>query len=144
MQSLRHKTRGGCLVSTFLSDTDRAGGRRPCHEPARAAAGLAIVLYVDLSVDPKREQEFLDAYRTHFKPVARKHEGYVDLTVAKIDKILQGAGPAKAVNYRFQLTWASEELRQKWVASADHVANWPLLEKTLTDKNYPVILTHAV
>jgi hypothetical protein len=112
--------------------------------PARAAAGLPIVLYVDLSVDPKREKEFLDAYHTHFKPVAKKHEGYVDLTVAKIDKVLQGAGPSTSVNYRFQLTWASEELRQKWVASAEHVANWPLLEKTLTDKNYPVILTHAV
>ena len=64
--------------------------------------------------------------------------------MAKIDKVLQGTGPAKSVNYRFQLTWASEDLRQKWVASADHVANWPLLEKTLTDKNYTVILTHAV
>ena len=111
--------------------------------PARAAA-LPIILYVDLSVDPAKEKEFLDAYHTHFKPVARKHEGYVDLTIARIDKVLQGPGPAKSVNYRFQLTWASEDLRQKWVASADHVANWPRLEKTLTDKNYTVILTHAV
>jgi hypothetical protein len=111
--------------------------------PACAAA-LPIVLYVDLSVDPSREKEFLAAYHAHFKPVAKKHEGYVDLTVAKIDKVLQGTGPAKTVNYRFQLTWASEMLRQKWVASADHVANWPLLEKTLIDKNYTVILTHAV
>ena len=111
--------------------------------PARAAA-LPIVLYVDLSVDRSREKEFLAAYHEHFKPVAEKHEGYVDLTVAKIDKVLQGIGPAKTVNYRFQLTWASEMLRQKWVASADHIANWPLLEKTLTEKNYTVILTHAV
>jgi hypothetical protein len=111
--------------------------------PAHAAA-LPIVLYVDLSVDPSREKEFLGAYHRHFKQVAKKHEGYVDLTVAKIDKVLQGIGPAKTVNYRFQLTWASETLRQKWVASADHIANWPLLEKTLTEKNYTVILTHAV
>jgi hypothetical protein len=111
--------------------------------PARAVT-LPIVLYVDLSVDPAKEKEFLNAYHTHFKPVAKKHEGYVDLTVAKIDKVMQGQGPAKTVNYRFQLTWATEDLRQKWVASAEHVANWPLLEKTLTDKNYTVILTHAV
>jgi len=111
--------------------------------PARGG-GLPIVLYVDLSVDPAREKEFLDAYHTHFKPVARKHEGYVDLTVARIDKVLQGTAPTKGVNYRFQLTWQSETLRQKWVASPDHVANWPLLEKTLVDKNYTVILTHAV
>jgi hypothetical protein len=57
---------------------------------------------------------------------------------------LQGAGPAKGVNYRFQLTWQSEALRQKWVASDDHVKSWPLLEKTLSDKNYTVILTQVV
>jgi len=67
--------------------------------PAHAAA-LPIVLYVDLSVDPAKEKDFLNAYHTHFKPVARKQEGYVDLTIAKIDKVMQGAGPAKGVNYR--------------------------------------------
>jgi hypothetical protein len=112
--------------------------------PAARAAALPIVLYADLPVDPAREGEFLAAYHTHFKPVARKHEGYVDLTIAKIEKTLQGASPAKGVNYRFQLTWQNEALRQKWVASADHVKNWPLLEKTLIDKNYSVILAQAV
>lgn len=132
--------RRSCLTLTALGAAGLA-----ISLPARAAtAALPIVLYVDLSVDPAKEKDFLAAYHNHFKPVARKHEGYVDLTVAKIDKVLQGAGPAKSVNYRFQLTWASEELRQKWVASAEHVANWPLLEKTLTDTNYTVILTHAV
>ena len=130
--------RRSCLTLTALGAAGLA-----MSLPARAAA-LPIVLYVDLSVDPAKEKDFLDAYHTHFKPVAKKHEGYVDLTIAKIDKVMQGPSPAKGVNYRFQLTWASEELRQKWVASADHVANWPLLEKTLIDKNYPVILTHAV
>jgi len=112
--------------------------------PSASAAELPIVLYVDLSVDPAREREFLAAYHDHFKPVAKKHEGYVDLTIAKIQKTLQGAGPAKGVNYRFQLTWQNEALRQRWVASDEHVKNWPLLEKTLADKNYTVILTQAV
>ena len=127
-----------CLTLTALGAAGLA-----MSLPARAA-GLPIVLYVDLSVDPAREKEFLAAYHDRFKPVAKRHEGYVDLTLAKIDKVLQGTGPAKSVNYRFQLTWANEELRQKWVASPEHVANWPRLEKTLTDKNYTVILTHAV
>jgi hypothetical protein len=130
--------RRSCLTLTALGAAGLA-----MTPPARAAA-LPIVLYVDLSVDPSREKEFLAAYHEHFKPVAKNHEGYIDLTVAKIEKVLQGTGPAKTVNFRFQLTWASEMLRQKWVASADHVANWPLLEKTLTDKNYTVILTQAV
>lgn len=111
--------------------------------PAAAANG-PIILYCDLAVDPAREAEFLSAYHNNFKPVAKKHEGYVDLTVARLDKTLQGTAPAKNINYRFQLTWQSEALRQKWVASADHVKNWPLLEKTLADKNYTVILTHTV
>jgi len=112
--------------------------------PEAHAAALPIVLYVDLSVAPAREAEFLAAYHNHFKPVAKKHDGYIDLTIARIEKTLQGAGPAKGVNFRFQLTWQNEALRQKWVASDDHVKNWPLLEKTLTDKNYTVILTQAV
>ena len=134
--------RRSCLTATALTALGAAG--LAMRLPAHAAAALPIVLYVDLSVDPAKEKDFLAAYHDHFKPVAQKHEGYVDLTVAKIDKVLQGTGPARSVNYRFQLTWASEALRQKWVASADHVANWPLLEKTLADKNYTVILTHAV
>lgn len=112
--------------------------------PAAAAGASPIILYCDLAVDPAREAEFLAAYRNRFKPVARRHEGYIDLTIAKMDKTLQGAAPPKGVNYRFQLTWQNETLRQKWVASDDHVKNWPLLEKTLADKNFTVILTHTV
>ena len=112
--------------------------------PAIAAPISPIILFCDLSVDPARETEFLAAYRNHFKPVARRHEGYVDLTIVKMDKTLQGAAPPKGVNYRFQLTWRNEVLRQKWVASDDHAKNWPLLEKTLADKNFTVILTHPV
>jgi len=111
---------------------------------AFAQEGKPIVLYCDLHVDPAREQEFLAAYRNHFKPVAKKHEGYIDLTVARLDQALQGPAPAKGFNYRFQLTYKSEALRQKWVASPEHIANWPLLEKTLTDKNFPVLLTQTV
>jgi hypothetical protein len=87
--------RRSCLTPTALGATSLA-----MSLPARAATALPIVLYVDLSVDPAKEKDFLAAYHDHFKPVAKKHEGYVDLTVAKIDKVLQGAGPAKSVNYR--------------------------------------------
>ena len=53
-------------------------------------------------------------------------------------------GQAPRVNYRFQPTWQSEPLCQKWVASDDHVKNRPLLEKILADRNYSVLLTHTV
>ena len=44
------------------------------------------------------------------------------------------------MNYRFQLTYESEELRQKWIKSDVHQKVWPTIEKTLSKKNYPVLL----
>ena len=111
----------------------------------KTPAGRPIVLYCDLPVDPAREQEMLDAYHKHFKPVAERHEGYIDLKIVKLRKVIQGGpAPAKSINYRFQLTYQSEELRQKWIASEPHQKNWPLIENTLTDKGYLVLLTDAV
>jgi hypothetical protein len=117
---------------------------------ARAATTAAstkkpIVLYCDLAIDPSREQEMLDAYHNHFKPVAQKHHGYVDLQMLKLRKVIQGGPvPAKNINYRFQLTYESEELRQQWIASADHAKYWPMIENTVADKGYLVLLTDAV
>jgi hypothetical protein len=61
----------------------------------------------------------------------------------KLRKALQGSAPA-GVNYRFQLTYESEEMRQKWVASDVHQKVWPTIEKTLSSKNYTVLLFDAV
>jgi hypothetical protein len=104
-----------------------------------------IVLYCDLAVDKAREQEMLDAFHQHFKPVARRHRGYIDLKMLKLRQVVQGGpAPASNINYRFQLTYESEELRQKWIASADHQKVWPLIENTVTDKGYLVLLTDSV
>jgi hypothetical protein len=110
---------------------------------AAAAAGQRpIVLYCDLAIDPAREQEMLDAFHRHFKPVARQHPGYIDLKMLKLSKVIQGGpAPASGINYRFQLTYASEALRQKWIASAGHRKYWPMIEDTVTDKGYLVLLT---
>ena len=114
-----------------------------------AAAGLKgavaqgaanpIVLDVDLSVDPAREKEMLQNFRTVFKPAATKFPGYIDVKILKLKTALQGAAPA-GVNYRFQLTYASEELRQKWVSSDVHKKVWPTIENTLRSKGYTVLL----
>jgi hypothetical protein len=104
-----------------------------------------IVLYCDLAVDKAREQEMLDAFHQHFKPVARRHTGYIDLKMLKLRKVVQGGpAPASSINYRFQLTYQSEELRQKWITSEDHQKVWPLIENTVTDKGYLVLLTDSV
>ena len=56
-----------------LSDAD-ASAQTP-----RKQAQNPIVLYVDLSVDPAKEQEMLHNFHTIFKPVATKFPGYVDV-----------------------------------------------------------------
>jgi hypothetical protein len=122
--------------------------------PARGAkaatlptAGKPIVLYCDLAVDPKREQEMLDAFHNHFKPAAEsfRGRGYLDLKMLKLRTVIQGGpAPASGINYRFQLTYASEEQRQVWIRSDVHQANWPLIENTVLNKDYLVLLTDAV
>jgi hypothetical protein len=105
-----------------------------------------IVLYCDMAVDPAQEQKMLDHYHNDFKPVAEKFEGYIDLKIVKLRRVMHGGPPPpEGVNYRFQLTYESEEARQKWIASAVHKKNWPLIENTLLNKkDYLVLLTDAV
>jgi len=122
----------------------------PATSTATAAASASstqhpIVLYCDLAIDPAREHEMLDAFHNHFKPVAVKHPGYIDLKMLKLRQVIQGGpAPAPTINYRFQLTYASEELRQKWIASPDHRKYWPMVENTVADKGYLVLLTEEV
>jgi hypothetical protein len=106
---------------------------------AAQGAKNPIVLDCDLSVDPAREQEMLRNFRTVFKPAATKFPGYIDVKILKLRTALQGSAPA-GVNYRFQLTYESEELRQKWIASDVHKKVWPTIENTLRSKDYTVLL----
>jgi heme-degrading monooxygenase HmoA len=98
-----------------------------------------IQLHVDLSCDPSNEQEMLRNFRTIFRPAAVKQPGFIDVKILKLRSALQGAGP-EGSNYRFVLTFATEELRKQWVASATHKKVWPTVENTLKTKNYTVLL----
>jgi len=112
--------------------------------PAGAQPAAApIILHVDLVVDPAKEQEMLRIFHNTFKPAAVKFPGYIDVKICKLRSALQGSAPA-GVNYRFQLTYQSEELRQKWVASDIHQKVWPMMENTLQNKNYTVLLFDSV
>jgi hypothetical protein len=104
-------------------------------EPKRSP----IQLHVDLSVDPAKEQEMLHNFHTVFHPAATKHAGFIDVKILKLRSALAGTAPVGA-NYRFELTYASEEQRQAWVASAVHKQVWPTIEKTLTSKDVTVLL----
>jgi hypothetical protein len=103
-----------------------------------------IRLYVEMDVAPAREREMLQIFHETFVPEAVKHEGYIRVKMLKRRTILQGTAPANH-NYRFELEFESEELRQKWIASAAHQRVWPPVEKTITSiKDYPVVLYDEV
>ena len=121
-----------CLKTILAAGASAAGARA-------TGPGRPIQLHVDLAVDPAKEKEMLHNFETIFRPEATKHPGYVDVKMLKLRTALQGSAPA-GVNYRFSLTYRSEELRQKWVASAEHQKVWPTIENTLSSKNYTVLL----
>src|SRR4051812_43220808 len=102
-----------------------------------------ILLYVDMSVDPAKEKEMLHNFETIFRPAAAKNPGYIDVKLLKLRSTLMGKAPA-GVNYRFALTYQSEELRQKWIASAVHQKVWPTIENMLSTKDYTVMLFDVV
>ena len=115
-----------------------------CATAARPASKASpIQLHVDLSVDPAREREMLHNFHTIFRPAASKQPGFVDVKMLKLRSALAGAGPAGA-NYRFELTFASEEQRKTWVATPTHQEVWPTIEKTLASKTYTVLLYDEV
>jgi hypothetical protein len=62
----------------------------------------------------------------------------------RLRTLVQGDKLPAGVNYRFQLTYESEELRQIWIASPEHQAVWPGIENTLIDKNFHVSLFDEV
>ena len=103
-----------------------------------------IRLYVEMDVAPAREKEMLDTFHNVFVPEAVKHEGYIRVKMLRRRTIIQGTAP-KNHNYRFELEFESEELRQKWIASAGHQRVWPPVERTMTTlKDYPVVLYDEV
>lgn len=107
--------------------------------PAVSAAQQPIELYVDLNVDPTKEKEMLHNFHTIFKPAAVKQAGYINVKMEKLRSALMGNAPAN-VNYRFVLTYASEEQRKVWVETAVHKKVWPTIENTLVSKDYQVLL----
>ena len=122
---------------TYLKTMLAAGALSPVTQAADAAH--PIQLHVDLAVDPAKEKEMLKNFATVFRPAASKQPGYIDVKMLKLRSTPMGKAPA-GVNYRFALTFQSEEIRQKWVASDVHQKVWPTIENTLSTKDYTVML----
>jgi heme-degrading monooxygenase HmoA len=110
-----------------------AAAARAAETPRR------IELHLDLAVTPGREQEMLNNFEKIFRPTAKKQPGYVDLKMLKLRDAIRGGAPPGG-RFRFVLVYESEELRQKWIASAAHAKEWPKIEDTLSDKNFNILL----
>jgi hypothetical protein len=132
--------RRGILKSLVAAATAALGVGRLTGQPV-AAQTKHIRLYVEMDVDPARERQMLDLFHSQFVPEAVQHEGFIRVKLLKRRSILQGTAPANH-NYRFELEFESEELRQKWIASAEHQQVWPPIERFITTavKDYPVVL----
>ena len=127
------------MLRSALATTAAALGVNRFATPVRAQT-RHIRIYVEMDVPPAREREMLETFHTIFV----KHEGYIRVKMLKRRTILQGTAPAHH-NYRFELEFESEELRQKWIASAGHQRVWPQVERTIASiKDYPVILYDEV
>ena len=123
--------------------------RRACLATLASAALAPIVraaepahpiqVHVDMSVDTAREKEMLQHFERDFKPAAVKFPGYIDVKILKLRTAFQGKAPA-GLNYRFVLTYESEQLRQKWIASDIHQKVWGMIESTMRNKDYAVLL----
>lgn len=134
MNSMRNHGTGDPMLAPSEGSSGGAGGARK----------VPIILYCDLAVDPHREQEMLDHFHRDFKPAAEKFDGFIDLKMVKLRTVIQGQpAPPPEINYRFQLTFESEEKRQIWIASDVHSRVWPLIENTVTN-DYLVLLTDCV
>jgi len=131
------------MIKSALAATGAALGLGRFAMPVTAQT-KHIRLYVEMDVAAAREKEMLDTFHNIFVPEAVKHEGYIRVKMLKRRTIIQGTAPANH-NYRFELEFENEELRQKWIASAEHQRVWPQVEKSITtQKTYPVVLYDEV
>ncbi|RPI54622.1 MAG: hypothetical protein EHM55_10320 [Acidobacteria bacterium] len=96
-----------------------------------------IQVHVDLEVAAANEQEIIRYFQTVFRPAAQKFRGYVDVRMLKLAAVPVGKKPA-GLDYRFVITYESEELRQKWVASEIHQEVWGAMER-LAASGYTVL-----
>lgn len=132
------------ILKALLGGITGAWAARVAAPDSAAAQTRHIRLYVEMDVAPGREREMLDLFHNQFVPEAVKHEGYIRVKMLKRRTVVQGSVPP-AHNYRFELEFESEELRQKWIASPEHQRVWPPVEKTMTTTtNYPVVLYDEV
>ena len=101
-------------------------------------------LFVDLNVDPAKEKELLNVYKTQFKPAISKQPGFSSVQLLKLHSVAGGKGPGDYI-YRLIIQFHKEEQRLTWVATPTHQKLWPLMEANFRgDPKYNAVLYDAV
>jgi heme-degrading monooxygenase HmoA len=102
-----------------------------------------VQLHCDLAVDPAKAADAETYFQTVYRPAAMEFEGYIDLRLLRLRAVLAGQA-ADGANYRFSITFETEELRQKWVASDAHQVVWPALQAFLTSNDFDFLLFEVI
>lgn len=102
-----------------------------------------VQMHCDISVDPLKAAEMEHYFETVYRPAAMKFEGYIDLRILKLRAVLAGQAPAD-MNYRFSITYETEELRQEWIRSDVHEVVWPTLQSYLTSTDFTFVLFEVI
>lgn len=102
-----------------------------------------IQVHGDLALDPNRESEAVHYFEAVYRPTAQRFEGYLDLQLLKLTTAVTGVAPP-GVNYRFSISFASEALRQRWVASPEHQEVWGALDAFLTSHDVTFLLFDCI
>jgi hypothetical protein len=102
-----------------------------------------VQLHCDLVANPQKADEMVHYFETVYRPEAMKFEGYLDLRLLKLQAVLLGHAPA-SMNYRFSITFQSEDLRQKWIHSDIHQVVWPKLQSFLTSGEFDFLLFELI
>lgn len=97
-----------------------------------------IQLHVDLEIAPGKEAEVVKNFKSTFRPTISKQQGFVDVKLLKLRSVPVGDKPK--TSYRLLISFQTEELRLKWVASDDHQRVWPTIENNLTGKKFSAVL----
>jgi heme-degrading monooxygenase HmoA len=99
-----------------------------------ASSSPPVVLSGELTVDPEKEGGMLKTFRNDFRPAAAKQPGVINMRMLKVRP--RANAPAGGPTHRFVLTFQSEELRQKWVATDDHKPIWPVMQSAFKSSSF--------
>jgi len=95
---------------------------KPLSEPK------AMVLQMDFIVDKENGEAFEKMYYSIYVPAMTVQQGYLSSKLLRLfpeNVAKQIEAEPTTYNYQIQISFATEEARRKWVASAQHQIAWP-------------------